>query len=130
VKDLLIALAQAMDETRRDLGQDTLRVTQTVVAAIAEHLVKAGWPASLDQQPCPVQPSPLRLLSPREKEVAVLVARGLPNAEVARMLGVSGFTVSSYLRRIFAKLGVNNRTALAAIVLTEPGSGGTGRDDP
>ena len=57
------------------------------------------------------------LLSPRETEVARMVAQGYPNKAIAAVLEISSFTVSSYLRRIFAKLGVNSRAAMVARVL-------------
>lgn len=57
------------------------------------------------------------LLSPRETEVAIMVAQGYPNKAIAAVLQISSFTVSSYLRRIFAKLGVNSRAAMVAQAL-------------
>lgn len=57
------------------------------------------------------------LLSPRETEVARMVAQGYPNKTIAAELEISSFTVSSYLRRIFAKLGVNSRAAMVAQAL-------------
>lgn len=56
-------------------------------------------------------------LSPREAEVARMVAQGYPNKTIAAVLKISSFTVSSYLRRIFAKLGVNSRAAMVALVI-------------
>lgn len=50
-------------------------------------------------------------LSPREREVLDWVARGKTNAEVALILSVSEHTVATYLRRIFRKLGVNDRVS-------------------
>ncbi|MGH2378353.1 MAG: response regulator transcription factor [Candidatus Limnocylindria bacterium] len=55
-----------------------------------------------------------RGLSPREVTVAQLVARGLTNEEIARELGLSPLTVKKHLERLYAKVGVGNRTALAA----------------
>ncbi|MFN0067380.1 MAG: LuxR C-terminal-related transcriptional regulator [Limisphaerales bacterium] len=49
-------------------------------------------------------------LTPRETEVLDLLARGRLDKEVARLLGVSVWTVHSHLRRIFAKYGVHTRT--------------------
>jgi DNA-binding CsgD family transcriptional regulator len=53
-------------------------------------------------------------LSPREKEVAVMVAEGYPNKTIAAMLRISSWTVSTYLRRIFVKLDVHSRTAMVS----------------
>lgn len=53
-------------------------------------------------------------LSPREYEVARMIAKGYPNKVIASVLEISVWTVSTYLRRIFAKLGVTSRTAMVA----------------
>ncbi|HEU5238132.1 MAG TPA: LuxR C-terminal-related transcriptional regulator, partial [Pyrinomonadaceae bacterium] len=53
-------------------------------------------------------------LTLREMEIARLVAQGKTNAQIAKTLGVSSWTVGMHLRRIFAKLSVNSRTAMVA----------------
>lgn len=54
-------------------------------------------------------------LSPREREILGLLARGLSNKELARALSVSENTVKTHLANLYAKLGVGRRTqALAA----------------
>jgi DNA-binding CsgD family transcriptional regulator/tetratricopeptide (TPR) repeat protein len=55
-------------------------------------------------------------LTATEREVSLLVAEGLTNGAVARRLYVSPHTVNTHLRHVFAKLGVANRVALAAVV--------------
>jgi len=50
-----------------------------------------------------------KVLSPREREVGVLVARGLTNKEVARELGLSEGTVKMHVHNIFQKLGAKSR---------------------
>ena len=50
-----------------------------------------------------------KVLSPREREVALLVARGLANKEVARELGLCDGTVKIHLHNIFQKLGAKSR---------------------
>ncbi|HZN71267.1 MAG TPA: helix-turn-helix transcriptional regulator [Micromonosporaceae bacterium] len=57
-------------------------------------------------------------LSPREQEIARMVAKGHTNQAIADVLGISAWTVSTHLRRVFAKLGVNSRAAMVAGVLT------------
>lgn len=54
-------------------------------------------------------------LSLREREVLALVALGRTNPEIARELFLSVDTVKTYVRRLFAKLGVNNRTQAALL---------------
>lgn len=54
------------------------------------------------------------VLSPRELEIAQMVARGLQNKTIADVLSISSWTVCTHMRRIFAKLGVNSRAAMVA----------------
>jgi DNA-binding NarL/FixJ family response regulator len=54
-----------------------------------------------------------RLLSPREEEVARLVASGASNKEVASALYVNAKTVEYHLANIYRKLGIRTRTDLA-----------------
>lgn len=56
------------------------------------------------------------VLTPREREVAALVAGGLTNRLVAEKLGVSQRTAESHLENILHKLGLVNRTEVAAWV--------------
>lgn len=58
-----------------------------------------------------VRRPPREPLSGREVEVLRLVARGLTNAEIGRRLFISEATVKTHLLRLFAKLGVGDRTA-------------------
>jgi DNA-binding NarL/FixJ family response regulator len=60
------------------------------------------------------------VLSERELQVARLVARGLSNQQIAGELLLSLETVRTYLRRMFAKLGIDDRTHLALAVLAHP----------
>jgi two-component system NarL family response regulator len=52
-------------------------------------------------------------LTPREIAVLELVARGLSNREIGAALSTSAGTVKTHLERIYAKLGVGDRTAAA-----------------
>lgn len=56
-------------------------------------------------------------LTRREHEAAILVSRGLSNHEVARRMGVTTKTVEKHLGRVFAKLGVVSRAAVASAII-------------
>jgi DNA-binding CsgD family transcriptional regulator len=71
------------------------------------------------------QPSAISLLSPRELEIARMVAQGYPNKTIASVLEISSWTVASHLRRIFIKLQVSSRAAMAACLLGTELSGWT-----
>lgn len=64
-------------------------------------------------------------LTPREREVAALLAEGLTNAELARRLVISRKTAAVHVSNILAKLGMTSRAQIAAWVSREgAGAGG------
>jgi len=65
------------------------------------------------------QQSMTDLLSEREFEVLRLAARGLPNKEIARRLGLSIRTVHSHLANIFMKMQVGSRTEAVLLALRQ-----------
>lgn len=62
-------------------------------------------------------------LSPREREVAELAARGYANAEIAAKLFVSVKTVEGHLSAVLRKLGIRTRTAIIHHLASTPGPG-------
>ena len=72
----------------------------------------------------------LAALSPRENEIAAEVASGKTNREVAAALFLSEKTVGNHLSRIFEKLDLHSRAALATLVARETSArtGGSAED--
>jgi len=60
-----------------------------------------------------------RPLSKREEEITYLVAEGCSNREISERLGLSEHTIKNYLFRVFEKLGVSTRVALALYALKQ-----------
>ncbi|MGY8791037.1 MAG: helix-turn-helix domain-containing protein, partial [Pseudomonadales bacterium] len=53
----------------------------------------------------------------REAEVLTWIANGKSNSDIGAILDLSPRTINKHLERIFRKLGVENRTAAAAMAL-------------
>jgi DNA-binding NarL/FixJ family response regulator len=102
-EDLLAAVhAVAAGESRLDPA-----VTSAVVAHVRKHGVRTTA-------------HPVDRLTAREREVLVLIARGLSNAEVATELVVSTGTVKTHVASLLAKLGARDRVQ-AVIAAFESG---------
>jgi DNA-binding NarL/FixJ family response regulator len=56
-------------------------------------------------------------LTPREREVLALIARGRSNKLIARELGISEKTVKTHVGHVLAKLGVTDRTQAAVVAV-------------
>ena len=59
-------------------------------------------------------PTARHTLSPREVQIARLVADGATNKMIASTLDISLWTVSTHIRRVFAKLDVRSRAEMVA----------------
>ncbi|OAF10689.1 two-component system response regulator [Bradyrhizobium centrolobii] len=63
--------------------------------------------------------SALTVLTERERQIMRLVARGLSNKEIGRRLSIADGTIKVHLHNIFQKLEISNRTALAALAISQ-----------
>jgi len=76
-----------------------------VAARLVETLAAAGDEGPLDR------------LTPREREVLILIGRGFPNKLIARELRLSEKTVKTHVSHVLAKLGVTDRTQAAVLAV-------------
>jgi RNA polymerase sigma factor (sigma-70 family) len=54
----------------------------------------------------------LQALSPREREVLILVVQGRTSKQIAQVIGVQPSTIDTYRSRIMAKLGIEDLASL------------------
>src|SRR4051812_49302293 len=62
---------------------------------------------------------PAEILTQRELQIAALIGDGKSDKEIAQQLGISGYTVREYIRRVFAKLKIGRRAAVVSYVLRQ-----------
>ena len=87
------------------------------VVPIAER--DGGKPRYVAAHVAPVEPASDKL-SPREREVANLLVEGYSNVNIAALCGLSPNTVRTFMRRLYAKLGVFNRADLVRQLVRRP----------
>ncbi|NLY10203.1 MAG: response regulator transcription factor [Firmicutes bacterium] len=56
-------------------------------------------------------------LTPREREVLKLIAKGMTNSEIAETLFISKHTVKNHVSNIYRKLGADDRTQIALLAI-------------
>jgi DNA-binding NarL/FixJ family response regulator len=83
-------------------------VTRTLIGRFAERVRPSAAPASPERER-------IKVLTPREHEVLLLISEGLSNAEIATELVISHETVKTYVSRILTKLDLRDR--VQAVVL-------------
>ena len=96
-----LSLAERAARTARRLG---MAPTLTAATALMHELTG-------------VAPDAVASLTVREREVALLLADGLANRAIADRLAVSERTVETHVRNVLTKLGLTNRTQVAAWTL-------------
>lgn len=69
----------------------------------------------------PPPPDPLATLSPREREIVDLIARGDSNKQIARELGIAETTVKIHVQHLLRKLGLESRVQAAVLVTQQRG---------
>ncbi|GAA1968858.1 response regulator transcription factor [Microbacterium deminutum] len=84
--------------------------------AFARHLLQFLTTGPTGAAEIPAQLSALNPLTDRQRTVALLVAEGMTNGEIAARLSVSDATVKSHITAVLRRLGVRSRTQLAIFV--------------
>ncbi|WAL65683.1 response regulator transcription factor [Amycolatopsis cynarae] len=97
-------------------------VSPSVTRRLLDRFVSSGAGQLRDE-------SALTPLTEREREVLVLIAKGLSNVEIAETLFLSEATVKTHVGRILAKLGLRDRVQAVVLAyetgLIRPGQNGT-----
>ena len=106
--------AELVAAVRTVAAGDALVSPRVTRRLLEEYAQSAAAPDQRDGHP------QLSALTEREREVLVVVAQGLSNAEIAATLYVSEPTVKSHIGRILAKLGLRDR-AQAVVLAYETG---------
>jgi DNA-binding NarL/FixJ family response regulator len=117
--DIIRAARAAADGyVRRDASADEIEETIRLACAADEFVLAR----SITSPPAPSATAglagyfgtlALRELTPREREVVLLVATGVTNLEVSAVLGISLETAKWHTKNALHKLGMRNRTELA-----------------
>ena len=128
------ACAQAESDEVATLRQALLSANDLRARPLAARVVRSlrrlgARPAS--PRPLPetteATASPLARLSPREREVANLIAQGLTNRHIAQRLVISERTTENHVQRILNRLGLQSRTQVAAWAVRHGLGGVTGQ---
>jgi DNA-binding NarL/FixJ family response regulator len=115
---------------KRTRAEDLVAAIHTIAAgdSLLSPSVTSRVIRRMAQQPVPDASRDARLdeLSPREREVLALMARGLSNGEIAATLVIEESTIKSHVKRILAKLAVRDRVQAVIFAyesgITPPGS--------
>jgi non-specific serine/threonine protein kinase len=105
----------AVTQARAALGEVSFtahlsRAQAMPAAAAVAAALEEPAPAAADRPACG---SPARL-TPRERQVTALIARGLSNREIAARMVISVRTAETHVQHIMVKLGFSTRTQIAA----------------
>lgn len=119
--------SQAHAQLEKGPGSDAWRSGRAaeidpLLAEVASQVERSLDPTSQQATGAPLTKSPRSAhqpLSPREREVASLVAEGLSNREIARVLRLSKRTVDSHVEHIRRKLQATSRTQIAIWLLRQ-----------
>ncbi|HET9498823.1 MAG TPA: response regulator transcription factor [Marmoricola sp.] len=98
-----------LKDVQPELLVDGIRAVVAGEALLSPVITRRMIEVFLRRPPVSTTPSSLKTLTPREREILVLLGRGLSNAEIAELLVVSETTVKTHVGRVLMKLGLRDR---------------------
>ncbi|GAA5065046.1 DNA-binding CsgD family transcriptional regulator [Thermocatellispora tengchongensis] len=103
--------AAVIEENRRLRAalRDTYTQLRLLAARTADPVIREELLREADRFTDQEAGPPALTLTPRENDVLALVAGGLTNAQIASALGLTTFTVKSYMKSLMGKLGAGSR---------------------
>lgn len=116
LEELLSSNLPEADRRREARRGEALDAGAAVAIALAEIDEISAFPSEADDD---VE------LTPRQQEVATLVARGCTNKQIAQRLQVSRYTAETHVRNILERLGAASRSEIAAWATQRFGAGRT-----
>jgi len=102
---------------KRGSAKDVIEAIRRVMAGenyLDPSLGKEPWESYLVS---PSSEQRLAVLTPRERQVFELVARGVTHREIAEQLGIGKKSVDTYRARLYQKLGINSRAELVEVAI-------------
>jgi DNA-binding NarL/FixJ family response regulator len=137
----IVVLTSATDDEHLIRAMHAGATSYLLKTASAEHVIAAirdaaAGTASLSPELLtrltqalrrPPPPDPLQPLSPRERDVLRLIARGLSNRQIARDLTIGEQTVKTHVRSLLTKLGLQDRVQAAIFALRHQADNGEGQ---
>jgi predicted ATPase/DNA-binding CsgD family transcriptional regulator len=137
---LLVGVAAALRDLTRTpptplertaIERTTSRLAAGLGPAVLRQATAQGRRASVaDVVAAVLQPRPTEIpvtpggsagpLTPREREVADLISRGMTNRQIARQLGIAEWTAVNHVRHIMRKLGCPSRIHVARWMVQQP----------
>jgi DNA-binding CsgD family transcriptional regulator len=126
-----VELARALAARGNDGDHRRARAILDESRPTAATLGMKPWVEAIDELAARLAPRPAETapLSPREREVAALVADGLTNRAIAARLYVSERTAQNHVQHILTKLGLANRAQIATWFATTARSPAASRPD-
>jgi DNA-binding CsgD family transcriptional regulator len=125
MRERLAAILETSDELQRNRFEliRQMRHTMAEIRAMRQRLLTLLEDRTDGKVPSPGTRLTRKFhLTPREVEVAMLLAGGAPNAAIAKVLSISEHTARHHTRHVLIKLGLHSRARAAAVIARELGA--------